>query len=119
MYFRKLKKRKGKPILSNWAEPEGPTQDRAGPAVGPRGAHLGSAARQQGTMAAAAGPLGVRARIPRRPRLFKAMRPSSACPSPCRPRLSPVRRATCAGAESSAAAASVDPIYSPQRSTSM
>jgi hypothetical protein len=62
MYFRKLKKRKGKPNLSNWAEPEGPTQDRADPVVGPRGAHLGPTARQQGTMAAAAGPLGVRAR---------------------------------------------------------
>jgi hypothetical protein len=29
-----------KQILSNWAEPEGPSQVRTGPAVGPRGAHL-------------------------------------------------------------------------------
>jgi hypothetical protein len=31
---------KNKQTLSNWAEPEGPTQVRAGPAVGPCGAHL-------------------------------------------------------------------------------
>jgi hypothetical protein len=50
-----------KPILSNWAEPEGPTQDRAGPAAGLRWAHLGPAARQQGN-GRRRRTLGVRAR---------------------------------------------------------
>jgi hypothetical protein len=39
------KKNKTYPILLGRARR--PTQDRAGPAIGPRGAHLGPAARQQ------------------------------------------------------------------------
>jgi hypothetical protein len=58
----KINLKKNKQTLSNWAEPEGPTQVRAGQAVGSRGAHLGPAARQQVRMGAAAGLLGVRAR---------------------------------------------------------
>jgi hypothetical protein len=56
------KEKKRKPILSNWAEPEGPTQSpsaRRRPGRGPRGAHLGPH------------------RVPRRRRL-----PGQACPVP-------------------------------------
>jgi hypothetical protein len=34
LFALKIEKKK-KPILSNWAEPEGPTQVRTGPAAGP------------------------------------------------------------------------------------